>query len=100
MNKFSQQGSDSGSGKPNDDDETNIEESTTLMKNKSIRKQKKNKPKEGGTYCGIKVQPGISRLNLLAIPYIMALTTAGVIFCATRILFMLRDKDYFAVPFT
>jgi hypothetical protein len=33
MNKYSQQGSDSGSGKPNDDDETNLEESTTLMKN-------------------------------------------------------------------
>ena len=28
----------------------------------------------------------------------MALTTAGVIFCATRMLFMLIDKDYFAVP--
>lgn len=33
----------------------------------------------------------------MAIPYIQALATAGVIFCSTRILFMLRDKDYFAV---
>jgi MFS family permease len=46
---------------------------------------------------GIQLQPGIKIVNLLAIPYIQALVTAGVIFCSTRMLFMLRDLRYFAV---
>ena len=33
----------------------------------------------------------------MAIAYIQALVTAGVIYCSTRMLFMLRDKDYFAI---
>jgi MFS family permease len=49
------------------------------------------------SFLGIQTQPGISVRNLLVIPYIQTLATAGVIYCSTRILFMLRDKDYFAV---
>jgi MFS family permease len=36
-------------------------------------------------------------MNLIAIPYIMALCTSGFIFASTRMLFMLRDTNYFAV---
>lgn len=57
-----------------------------------------NHNNHGNLMFGIRVQPGISKRNLIAIPYISALVTAGVIFCATRMLFMLRDKQYFAVP--
>lgn len=51
----------------------------------------------GVSFLGLQTQPGITLLNLLAIPYIQALVTAGVIYCSTRMLFMLRDKDYFSV---
>lgn len=43
------------------------------------------------------MQSGVTVSNLIAIPYIHALITAGVIFCSTRMLFMLRDKDFFAI---
>ena len=57
-------------------------------------------PAEDGLFFGIRVKPGISTWNLIAIPYILALLTSGVIFCSTRILFMLRDKDYFNIEYT
>jgi hypothetical protein len=43
------------------------------------------------------MQRGVTVSNLIAIPYIHALITAGVIFCSTRMLFMLRDKNEFAI---
>jgi MFS family permease len=35
--------------------------------------------------------------NVLAIPYILAVLTSGVIYCSTRMLFMLRDANYFNI---
>ena len=56
-----------------------------------------DKPAEARQFLGIQMQPGVSVSNLIAIPYIHALITAGVIYCSTRMLFMLRDKDFFAI---
>lgn len=43
------------------------------------------------------MQQGVQVRNLIAIPYIHTLITAGVVFCSTRMLFMLRDKEAFAI---